>query len=92
MVEEVQEAENTEVGGQVGTVAAVEVVKKPAAAVVEATDIADPYSLVFDQVVVVVVENKAPAEEQKEVDSERTGLAAGFEEVDFVGRQMEEEH
>lgn len=91
MVEEVQEAENTEVEGQVGTVAAVEVVKKPAAAVVEATDIADPYSLVFDQVV-VVVENKAPAEEQKEVDSERTGLAAGFEEVDFVGRQMEEEH
>lgn len=92
MVEEVQEAENTEVEGGLGTVAAAEVAKKPAAAVVEAIDIAGPSSLMFDQLVVVavVVENKAPAEEQKEVDYERTGLAAGLEVVDFVARPVEE--
>ena len=90
MVEEVQEAENTEVEGGLGTVAAAEVAKKPAAAVVEAIDIAGPSSLMFDQLVAVVVENKAPAEEQKEVDYERTGLAAGLEVVDFVARPVEE--
>lgn len=88
VVEEAQVAGDTEVERVIDTDAAA-VVEKPGVVVLEAFGIADPGFLVFDQ---VVVQSKAPAEVQKEFDSEGNGLEADLELVYFAGKWVEEEH
>lgn len=88
VVEAAQVAGDTEVEGVVDTDAAA-VVEKSGVVVLEAFGIADPGFQVFDQ---VVVQSKAPAEVQKEFDSEGNGLEADLELVYFAGKWVEEEH
>lgn len=88
VVEEAQVAGDTEVEEVVDTDAA-DVVEKPGVVALEAFGIADPGFLVFGE---VVVQSKAPAEVQKEFDSEGNGLEAGLELVYFAGKWVEEEH
>lgn len=87
VVEGAQVAGDTEVERVIDTDAAA-VVEKPGV-VLEAFGIADQGFLVFDQ---VVVQSKAPAEVQKEFDSEGNGLEAVLELVYFAGKWVEEEH